>query len=98
MDLSAHTLDALKTRHGTKIKTWLESERNAQLNRHLDCKLMDIYDTKTTKGMTISIKSFISNADAQFSSVLCGCSAATYVGREKRHVHTWSDVLDCKWY
>jgi hypothetical protein len=51
MDLSADTFDALTRRLGKKIKPWLKAERHAQLNRHKDTGLMDIYDTATAKGM-----------------------------------------------
>jgi hypothetical protein len=51
MALSADTFGALSTRFQEKIKPWLRAEKNAQLNRHEDSTLMDIYDTISTKGM-----------------------------------------------
>jgi hypothetical protein len=53
MDLSADTFDALTRRLGKKVKPWLKVEHHAQLNRHKDTGLMDIYDTATSKGMEI---------------------------------------------
>ena len=51
MDLSAETLDSLSQRFRKKTKRWLKAEKHAQLNRHEDPALMDIYDTVTPKGM-----------------------------------------------
>jgi hypothetical protein len=51
--LSAETLDALSTRLGTRTKRWLKAEQHAQLNRHGEPSLMDIYDTDTVKGLLI---------------------------------------------
>jgi hypothetical protein len=52
ISLSAETLDTLSTRFGTrKTKRWEKAVHNAQLNRHQDSSLMDIYDTETVKGM-----------------------------------------------
>jgi flagellar motility protein MotE (MotC chaperone) len=51
MDLSAETFTALSKRLRQKIKPWLKAEKHAQLNRHQDSTLMDIYDTLTAKGM-----------------------------------------------
>jgi hypothetical protein len=54
MDLSAETFDALSMRFRKKTRRWLAAERNAQLNRHEDSALMDIYDTAKLKGMDIA--------------------------------------------
>jgi hypothetical protein len=51
LDLSADAFDALTRRQGKKAKPWLKVEQHAQLNRHKDSALMDIYDTATAKGM-----------------------------------------------
>ena len=51
MDLSAETFDSLSHRFRKKTKRWLKVEQHAQLNRHEDPALMDIYDTITPKGM-----------------------------------------------
>jgi hypothetical protein len=51
MDISAETFTALSQRFKRKIKPWLKVEKHAQLNRHQDSTLMDIYDTLTAKGM-----------------------------------------------
>jgi flagellar motility protein MotE (MotC chaperone) len=51
LDLSAETFSALSKRFKEKVKPWLKAEKHAQLNRHQDSTLMDIYDTITTKGM-----------------------------------------------
>ena len=51
MDISAETFTALSKRFKRKIKPWLKAEKHAQLNRHHDSTLMDIYDTLTAKGM-----------------------------------------------
>jgi hypothetical protein len=53
MDLSAETFHALSKRLGKTVKPWLKAEQHAQLNRHRDSSLMDIYDTATAKGMDI---------------------------------------------
>lgn len=55
MDLSIKTYDALSKRFGSKTKKWLMEEKHAQLNRHEDSTLMDIYDTATEKGMDLNI-------------------------------------------
>ncbi|KAN0141115.1 hypothetical protein V8E53_000871 [Lactarius tabidus] len=47
--LSAETLDALSARLGTRTKRWLKAEQHAQLNRHGEPSLMDIYNTDTVK-------------------------------------------------
>jgi hypothetical protein len=54
MDLSAETFDALSMRFRKKTRRWLAAEQNAQLNRHEDSALMDIYDTTKLKGMDIA--------------------------------------------
>jgi hypothetical protein len=51
MELSAESFENLSQRHKSSIKAWVKSEQYAQLNRHKDICLMDIYDTTTTKGM-----------------------------------------------
>jgi len=51
LDLSAETFSALSKRFKEKVKPWLKAEKHAQLNRHQDSTLMDIYYTITTKGM-----------------------------------------------
>jgi flagellar motility protein MotE (MotC chaperone) len=51
LDLSAETFSALSKQFKEKVKPWLKAEKHAQLNRHQDSTLMDIYDTITTKGM-----------------------------------------------
>ncbi len=51
--LSADTFGALSKRFKEKINLWLRAEKHAQLNRHEDSTLMDIYDTISTKGMDI---------------------------------------------
>jgi hypothetical protein len=49
LELSADTFHALSKHFGKKIKQWLQTERHAQMNRHQDPTLMDIYDTETKK-------------------------------------------------
>ncbi|KAN0129865.1 hypothetical protein V8E53_012337 [Lactarius tabidus] len=51
--LSAETLDALSAHLGTRTKRWLKAEQHAQLNRHGEPSLMDIYNTDTVKGLLI---------------------------------------------
>jgi hypothetical protein len=51
MDLSAETLDSLSQCFRKKTKRWLMADKYAQLNRHENPALMDIYDTVTPKGM-----------------------------------------------
>ena len=51
MDLSAKAFDVLNKRFGDRTRRWLEVDKHAQLNRHGDPTLMDIYDTSTKKGM-----------------------------------------------
>ena len=51
MDLSAEIYDALNQRFKRKTKRWLQLEQNAQVHRHEDSSLMDIYDTCVAKGM-----------------------------------------------
>lgn len=53
ISLSAETLDTLTTRFAKKTKRWQKADHHAQLNRHKDSTLMDIYDTETVKGMLI---------------------------------------------
>lgn len=51
MDLSADAFDALTKRLGKTVKPWLKAEQHAQLNRHKDSTLMDMYDTAKAKGL-----------------------------------------------
>jgi hypothetical protein len=53
LSLSAETLDTLSTRFVKKTKRWQRADHHAQLNRHKDSTLMDIYDTETVKGIII---------------------------------------------
>jgi hypothetical protein len=53
LDLSADSFDALTMRQRKKAKPWLKAEQYAQLNRHKDSTLMDIYDTAMAKGADI---------------------------------------------
>jgi hypothetical protein len=55
MGVSAKTFDALNTCFGDKTKQWLKAEKYAQLNRHEDSALRDIYDTTTAKGMVLTV-------------------------------------------
>jgi hypothetical protein len=58
LELSADTFHALSKRFGKKTKQWLHTEKHAQMNRHQDPTLMDIYDTvtkKSTDGMHLEI-------------------------------------------
>jgi flagellar motility protein MotE (MotC chaperone) len=50
LSLSAETFSTLSERFKEKVKPWLETEKHAQLNRHHDSTLMDIYDTVKAKG------------------------------------------------
>jgi hypothetical protein len=51
LDLSAERFDSLSRHLKKKTRKWLRVERNAQMNRHEDCTLMDIYDTPTVTGV-----------------------------------------------
>ena len=53
MDQSAETLRILSERFKSSKDRWLKAERKAQLKRSEDCTVMDIYDTATTKHMSI---------------------------------------------
>ena len=51
LSLSAETLKTLNTHFVKSTKEWEKEDHHAQLNRHTDSTLMDIYDTETIKGM-----------------------------------------------
>lgn len=53
MDPSAEAFDALTKRLGKTVRPWLKAEHQAQMNRHEDATLMDLYDTNVAKGMEI---------------------------------------------
>ena len=49
MDLSADVFESLSKRLKKNTKLWLKADRHAQLNRHTDSSIMDMYDTSTVK-------------------------------------------------
>jgi hypothetical protein len=51
LELSAETFEALCDRFESRIKKWLQEDRQAQIKRLDDPAAMDIYDTVMEKGM-----------------------------------------------
>ena len=99
MVLSAEVFQALNKRFKRKTKHWLELEQNAQLNRHQDSTLMDIYDTTVAKGMVGGwICVDLSMLTDAFSSIRSRSPAEIDVGRGRRSVHAWPDIMDCIWH
>ena len=49
MDLSADAFESLSKRLKKNTKRWLKADKHAQLNRHTDSSIMDMYDTSTAK-------------------------------------------------
>jgi hypothetical protein len=54
MDMSAEAFESLSTRLHSHTKRWIKADQHAQMLRHSDPTVMDIYDTRTAKGMRIS--------------------------------------------
>jgi hypothetical protein len=53
MDMSADAFESLSKRLRKNTKQWLKSDQHAQLNRHTDSSIMDMYDTSTAKGVGV---------------------------------------------
>lgn len=100
LELSANTFNALSKHFGEKTNQWLVTENHAQMSRHEDLSLMDIYDTVTrqsTDGMNIEYLIFHMLMNVP-SSLSCKRSATADFRGEWRFIHPWSDILDCIWY
>jgi post-segregation antitoxin (ccd killing protein) len=55
MELSADASQSLSKCLEKHTNQWLTQDRHAQLNRHADPSLMDIYDTAKAKGVNINL-------------------------------------------
>jgi hypothetical protein len=84
MDASADAFESLCHRFKGKIKPWLKMEKNAQLNRNIDIKLMDIYDTVTAKGLTLIFNIICSRFQSIVSSITFRDPEQTHFRRERK--------------
>ena len=53
IDLSAEAFQSLSKRLRKNTKQWSKADQHAQLIRHTDSSIMDMYDTSTAKGVDI---------------------------------------------
>ena len=53
MDLSAEAFESPNKQLRKNTKQWSKADQHAQLVRHADSSIMDMYDTSTAKGVDI---------------------------------------------